>query len=208
MKNMLIECQYLPSVAYFAALYGSSEVVLEKYENYIKQTYRNRCHIQTAQGPETLIVPLTSKHGKVLIRDIRVDYGQKWLNNHWRTIQSAYGKAPFFEYYNQDLEKVLFNKYEFLFDLNYYLLSMCLKWLRWNLPVRETLTYEKTVPADCLDFRSVVNPKKSELLNSFFHPVPYTQVFGNTFAANMSVIDLIFCEGPEASRIIQASVKK
>lgn len=208
MKNLLIESQYLPSIAYFAPLYGSSEVVLEKHENYIKQTYRNRCHILTAQGPETLIIPLTSKHGKVCIKDIRIDYGQKWLNNHWRTIQSAYGKAPFFEYYGQDLEKVLFTKYEFLFDLNYDLLSMCLKWLRWNLTVRETLTYEKTVPANLLDFRSMINPKKSELLNPFFHSVPYTQVFGNTFVANMSVVDLIFCEGPEASRIIQASLKK
>ncbi|HEY3402797.1 MAG TPA: WbqC family protein [Ohtaekwangia sp.] len=207
MSSVLIECQYLPSIAYFAAIQDSTELVLEKNENFIKQTYRNRCHIQSAQGTETLIIPLTAKHGKVLIKDIRIDYSQKWLNNHWRTIQSGYGKAPFFEYYSDDLEKTLFTRFDFLFDLNYNLLSMCLKWMKWNISVRETLAYNNEAGGS-LDLRSVINPKKSERLNSFFSPVPYTQVFGNTFAANMSIIDLIFCEGPGAGQVIRGSVKK
>jgi len=208
MGSVLVECHYLPSIAYFVAIQHAQQVMLEAKEYYLKQTYRNRCHIQTSQGPETLIVPLTSKHGKVLIKDIRIDYSQKWLNNHWRTIQSAYGKAPFFEYYSEDLEKVLFTRNTFLYDLNHHLLSMCLAWLKWNISVSETLAYEKDVPSDCRDFRSVVNPKKSELLKSFFTPQSYTQVFGNTFAANMSLIDLIFCEGPGAGPIISGSVRK
>src|SRR5688572_5468492 len=122
MGSVLIECQYLPSIAYFVAIQNSPEIVLEACEHYVKQTYRNRCHILTSQGVDTLIVPLTSKHGKVMIKDVRIDYGQKWLNNHWRTLQSAYGNAPFYEYYSEDLKKVLFTRHEFLFDLNYNLL--------------------------------------------------------------------------------------
>jgi hypothetical protein len=203
--KVLIEVQYLPSVAYFAALANSSGIVLERHEYYVKQTYRNRCHVNTSQGASTLIVPVTAKHNKTLITDIRVDYSQKWVNNHWRTIRSAYGNAPFFEHYADELEKVLYTKYDFLYDLNVRFLSLCLKWLRWGIPVTETLSYETTAEPDTMDLRSKINSKKLDNLSNFFHASPYTQVFGNAFVGNMSLIDLIFCEGPEAGRRVVAS---
>lgn len=203
--KFLTESHYLPSIAFFSALSSSTEIVIERHEHFMKQTYRNRCHINTSHGVEQLTVPLTGKHGKVFITDIRIDYTQKWLTNHWRTIQSAYGKAPFFEHYVDDLEKVLFKKYEFLYDLNIQLLSMCLAWLKWNVVVSESLSYEKDCPLTTTDLRSLINPKKTELLAKFYNPSEYTQVFGNTFVSNMSLIDLIFCEGPVASKIIRAS---
>src|SRR5688572_25723175 len=135
MSAVLIESQYLPPIAYFAALQSCDEIILESHEHYIKQTFRNRCAINTSQGRVDLIVPLTSKHGKTVISDVRIDYTQKWLNNHWRTIQSAYANAPFFEFYADDLHQVLFKKHEFLLELNGELLSMCLKWLKWPTPV-------------------------------------------------------------------------
>jgi hypothetical protein len=203
--NALIETHYLPSIAYFAAVHSANSITLEKHENYTKQTYRNRCHIVSSQGKEKLIVPLTSKHGKVLITDVRIDYDQKWLNNHWRGIRSAYGKAPFFEYYQDDLEKVLFRKPQFLYDLNLDLLSMCLKWLKFGMTIKESESYVKTPSLDVLDLRSALNPKNEENLQHFFQPATYHQVFGNTFVKNASIIDLIFCEGPEAARIVQMS---
>lgn len=181
------------------------EIILEKHEHYTKQTYRNRCYIISAQGKEKLIVPLTFKHGKVFITDVRIDYDQKWLNNHWRTIRSAYGKAPFFEHYCDDIEKVLFRKFTFLYDLNYNLLSLCLKWLKWDRTIKESLSYEKAPALPVLDLRSAINLKKPENLQNFYSPVNYHQVFGNTFVVNASIIDLIFCEGPGASQIVQAS---
>lgn len=203
--KFLIELHYLPSIAYFSALSSATEVVIERHENFLKQTYRNRCCIQTSQGIEQLTVPLTSKHGKTPITDIRIDYSQKWLNNHWRTIQSAYGKAPFYEHYADDLEKVLFRKNEFLYDLNIQLLSMCLAWLKWKVTVSESMSYEKELSHTVTDLRSLINSKKNDLLAKFYSPVEYTQVFGNTFVSNMSVIDLIFCEGPASARIVKAS---
>ena len=205
MSSILIEAQYLPPIAYFAAIQQSPIITIEKHEHFQKQTYRNRCYILSSQGKEMLILPLTSKHGNVCITDIRIDYSQKWLNHHWRSIQSAYGRAPFFEYYASDLEKVLFARHTFLYDLNYQLLSMCLKWLKWNLPVRESLSYEKSPAPHVHDLRSLINPKETNLLQNFYKPVAYSQVFGSAFAENMSLIDLIFCEGPGAARIVQAS---
>jgi hypothetical protein len=205
MVTALIEAHYLPSIAYFAALQGMNEIVLERHEYYVKQSYRNRSHIISASGKETLIVPLTSKHGKVYITDVRIDYSQKWLNNHWRTIRSAYGKAPFFEHYADELERQLFKQSTFLYDLTHDLLSMCLKWLKWEILIKESEKFEKTPSGSIFDLRSVLSAKDETNLSEFYLPVPYRQVFGNTFVGNASVIDLIFCTGPEASRIVRAS---
>lgn len=201
----LIEAQYLPPIAYFSALSQADEILLERHENFSKQTYRNRCYINTTWGKAALIVPILSNHGKVLITDVRVDYTQKWVNNHWRTVTSAYGKAPFFEYYETDLHNILYKKIPFLYDLNYELLSMCLKWLKWNMPIKETEHYFKVAPDTVLDLRSAINPKNPAQCELFYYPVMYNQVFGNTFVENLSLIDLIFCEGPGALKIVQSS---
>ncbi len=201
----LIELHYLPCIAYFSSITGGEQILLERYEYYVKQSYRNRCHVVTANGVAKLVVPVTAKHGKVLITDVRLDFTQKWLNNHWRTIQSAYGKAPFFEHYSDDLHRVLFQKVSFLYELNYMVLSLCLNWLKCDIPIKETEFYSKSVSDDVLDLRSQLNPKKGEQCHEFYYPVMYNQVFGNTFVENLSLIDLVFCEGPGAAKIVRAS---
>lgn len=201
----LIEVHYLPCLAYFAVVMQSQQILLERQENFVKQTFRNRCRILTASGVQSLTVPVTSGEGKVVIKNVRIDYTQKWLNNHWRTIQSAYGKAPYFEYYADDLHDVMFKKSTFLYDLNYMLLSMCLEWLKVSVPITETSNYEKSTTADILDLRSALNPKKLDQCYQFYYPQVYNQVFGNTFVENLSIIDLIFCEGPQAPSILRAS---
>ena len=205
--NALIELHYFPPIAYFSALQSVERIIIEKHEHFIKQTYRNRCHILTAQGVEKLVVPLTSKHGKVLISDVRIDYAQKWVNNHWRTIESAYRSAPFFEFYADDVQKVLFKQHTFLYDMNLDLLTICLKWLKLNVTVQESMSYEKTPHLDIIDLRNVIHAKKPELYANNFKPVPYTQVFGNKFVAELSLIDLVFCEGPNARNVLAASAK-
>lgn len=180
-------------------------MVIEKHEHYVKQSLRNRCYINTEHGKDVLSIPLTGKHGKVPVTEVRIDYSQKWVNNHWRTIVSAYAKAPFFEYYAEDLEKVLFNRNTYLYDLNFQLLTLCLKWLRYEVTVLETLSYEKEPLAPIKDFRSFLNAKNKDNVDYVYKAVPYYQVFGNAFAENLSIIDVIFCCGPEAGSIIRAS---
>ncbi len=213
----LIELQYLPSIAYFSVLRSSEKIIIEKYEHFIKQSYRNRCHILTAQGIQRLIVPLTSKpalriasgggHGKVLITDVRIDYSQKWLNNHWRAIESAYRGAPFFEFYADDLRLTLFKQHTFLYDLNFELLTICLRWLKLDVTIQETMAYEKIPSGSVIDVRNVIHAKKPEQLTRYFQPVAYAQVFGNTFAEGLSLIDLVFCEGPNACKVVASSAK-
>jgi hypothetical protein len=207
-KRILIESQYLPPIAYFSLLSGSDQLIVEKYEHYEKQSYRNRCYIKTPTGIQSLTIPLTEKHGKTPIKEVKIDYSQKWLNNHWRSIQSAYGNAPFFEYYSHELHDILFKKPAFLYDLNYVLLTMCLKWLKSNIQVAETSSYEKEPDTTISDYRSVLNPKKADSCNRIYKTVEYSQVFGSKFVHNLSVIDLVFCEGPGALSIVKASAAK
>jgi hypothetical protein len=206
-SKALIELHYLPSISYFCALLVHEEVLIEAHENFVKQTYRNRSYINTSQGPLPLIVPVTVT-GKVEIKNVKIDYSQPWLNNHWRAIQSAYGKAPFFEYYSDDLHDIIFKRFDRLFDLNLNVLTICLKWLKLKIPVRETSNYEKEPLQPIYDLRSTITPKNPERLTSLYQPAVYQQVFGNKFVENLSLIDLIFCEGPGALGIVQASTPK
>lgn len=206
MSTCLIELHYLPNFQYFHALTSHECVVLEKHEYFVKQSYRSRCIINTAQGPQTLTIPLTDKHGKTLISDVRIDYSQKWLNNHWRTIQSAYANAPFYEYYADSLHAILFKQHPFLFDLNRELLTMCLRWLKLDLRIEESLSYEKTPASAIVDYRNAISAKKTGLHDLTLPNRPYTQVFGNAFVNNLSLIDLVFCTGPKALTYLRDQV--
>ncbi len=207
MNAVLIESHYLPSISYFASICSTKKIILESNEHFVKQTYRNRCEIITANGVEKLIVPLTSKHGKVRMKDVRIDYSQKWLQGHWRTLQSAYGKAPFFEFYCDQLHSILFSKKEFLFDLNIVLLTICLKWLKLSPEITESMSYVNEPTEGILDLRNVIRAKNGDLPSSPVVSFPYTQVFGNMFVKNMSLIDLLFCEGPGALEVVKSSAR-
>lgn len=206
MQRALIETHFLPSIEYFCALAAYDEIVIEKHEHFLKQSFRNRSYILASHGIERLTVPLTIESGKVPITMARVDNASRWQQTFWRTIQSAYAKAPFFAYYADDLQLVIFSNEPFLFNLNQRLLSMCLKWLTWDKSVSETTSYEKE--SDLMDLRNVVSAKKDFSRRPFYHPFSYQQVFGKQFVPNLGILDLVFCTGPEARTIIQSSVQK
>jgi len=207
MKSALIELQFLPPISYFSLLCQYDEIVLERHEHYVKQSYRNRCYINTASGREMLVVPLTAKHGKVPITEIKIDYQQKWVNRTWRTLQSSYGKAPYFDFYAEGVHAILFQKFTFLYDLNYQLLSLCLNWLKWNIPIKESNQFQKSTLPPLYDLRNVMDDKNEHHKSNYYHPVVYTQVFGNKFVQDLSVLDLIFCLGPASMSHIQQSTK-
>ena len=202
----IIDLQYLPQPNYFALLLSEPELVIDGHEHFVKQTYRNRCRILTANGVDELSIPVLGGNKKILSKEIRIDHSQKWLNRNWRAIQSAYGKAPFFEYYGEDFHAVYSKKHVFLFDLNYELLTLCLDFLEFDIKIKFTSEYLdlKNMPQN--DFRSKISPKSNTVFADPYNQATYQQVFGNNFVNNLSVIDLIFCEGPQAGGIIKSSI--
>lgn len=204
-NSILIELHYFPCIEYVSQIYKYEEVVIERFENFEKQTYRNRCKIRGANKIEELIVPV--KHsGKRHITDIEIDYNQKWLGVHQRAIMSAYGKSPFYEYFGEEILDVLCKKQKWLFDLNLEILTICLKFLRIRHTIKFTDHFDKVVKNDQIDIRGVIHPKKSSVEVTNFKSVKYPQVFGNNFDNNLSVLDLLFCAGGNAQEILSKSI--
>ena len=199
---LLTEAIYNPPISYFWHAAHAESLLVERHENYIKQSYRNRCHVLTAQGVQPLSVPVLrgSSKDKTLITDIEIDYTQKWHNVHWRTIQAAYGRAPYFEFYSDYLEAVYERRPKFLFQLNMDLLRLYLKLLRLDKPLQFTQAYEAGQPENVLDLRNRIHPK---IIPDILHVKPYTQVFGKQFVPGLSIIDLLFTQGPASHLYLQ-----
>jgi hypothetical protein len=202
----IIELQYLPQPVYFAFLISNQQLYIDKYEHFVKQTYRNRCRILTANGIDELTIPVLNASSKVPVKDIKIDNSQKWVNRHWRAIQSAYGKAPFFEFYGPELKNTFYKNHKYLFDLSMELLTQCLDFLKLKKDIKFTDKYYSLMDSPQNDLRSNISPKKNRILPFTYKQMTYQHVFGNKFVENLSIIDLIFCEGPRAGDILKSGI--
>lgn len=194
--KILISTAYLPPVDYFSSISEADEIFIEKEENYLKQTYRNRCYILSAHGPQLLSVPvyLGSLH-KTPIKEIRIDYSKRWQQVHLRAMTASYSSSPYFKFYFENIEKIISENHEFLLDLNKALTDSVLKILRLEKIISYTTHFE-TPGENPNDFRYKFTPKKE----SSFQVNKYIQVFNNDsgFVPNLSIVDLIFNLGPES----------
>ncbi len=204
--NAIIEIQYFPPVAYFATMLKYGELVIESKENYQKQSYRNRCRILTANKVDNLIVPVIKGNSKTLIRDVRIDYKQKWINRHWRAIKSGYGKSPFFEHYDMYIHQLIEKKHKFLFDKNLEIIETLVNLMGLKTSIKFNRIFVSKTDVNNDDHRNLIHPKSISDYHAFFNPVPYTQLFGRKFEANLSILDLLFCEGPNADNILHSSI--
>lgn len=217
---MLLSVSYCPPVSWFAAAGVGialsadgvipSKVVLEARENYQKQSWRNRCRIMTANGIEDLSVPVVHDGGtfKLPIREIRIDYTEPWVMRTERAMASAYESSPFFDYYKDELFAILDSRMERLWDLDMTLIGFFLSKLR--LPVELSFTESYVRPegrewpaggALPHDLRELIHPKRPDhVLDRLGLGKPYFQVFFPKygFVPNLSIMDLLFSEGPDS----------
>ncbi len=195
MDNVLLCSAYLPPISFFTAINSGGDVLIEQYDNYCKQTYRNRCRIATAGGVQTLTIPVVkSDSPKQLMKDVRISDHGEWLRQHWNALESAYMNSPFFMYYQDDFHPFYEKKYEFLIDFNTELTLRIMELAGIKKNIRLTESYFKK-DEKLLDFRQMVNPVTNEPENCR----PYWQVFKQKhgFIGNLSAIDLLFNMGPE-----------
>ena len=199
---LLTEIQYNPSIAYFQLALRAESILIEQHENYLKQSYRNRCRILSAHGPQDLTIPVKKGNRKTRITELEIDYSQNWINVHWRSIRSAYGSAPFFTFYSDYLQQIYEKKYQYLFELNLQLLRFYLKCLNIKKPVLFTQSYMPEYSGPIADYRNKIHPK----LNSAILDIKsYNQVFGKQFVPDLSIIDVLFLQGPEAVFYLQVT---
>ena len=199
--GILLSTAYFAPIQYFTKLIAYPEIFIEQHENFIKQTYRNRTTILGANGSISLIVPVEKgREQKIRIKDLRIAYDENWQRNHWRTIFSAYNSSPFFEYYADEIEPLFRKKHEFLFDFNQLITETLLGILEINSKLKLTTEFEQ-IPPEFLNFRNQISPKKHKIDEDInYLPQSYTQVFSEKFGfvSDLSILDLLFNEGPSA----------
>lgn len=211
--HILTELTYLPPVSWMAMAWQSDVLWLEACENFQKGSYRNRCHIAGPNGVQRLSIPLLKgKHQQTPIREVRLTYEAPWQQVHWRSIQAAYGNAPFFEYYAESLQPFYQKRYTFLFDFNLDLLHFLFKKMGWNGEIRLTAVYldqaSQAPEIQAPDMRDAVSPK-APAPPHWFQPFPYAQVFTERhgFLPDLSALDLLFCCGKQSGDVLSKSVK-
>ena len=197
----------LPNVEYLSWMAHTSKAMIETQETFPKQTCRNRYAIMTAAGPAVLTIPVKRPSGNhTPLKDVIVDAPEKWVNLHWRAIESAYNKSPFFLYYRDDFEDIYRNPPEKLVDLNRRFLDLILKFSGLNKSYSFTNEYHKVHPDEIVDMRQQIMPKKvSNHAFSIHQYKPYIQVFSEIlpFAPNLSGLDLLFNLGPETASYLK-----
>lgn len=190
---------YLPPVSYFHQIkVNYSAICIDKYENYIKQSYRTRAIIGTANGPLNLIIPIVheAKERKIM-KDIKISYEFNWRRLHWLSIQTAYRSTPYFEFYEEEFADLYTLKEKYLIDFNSIQLERILKLLKIDRNIEYTDKYYESEPA-VVDLRKEINPKARNSDNSGC--LPYYQIFEDKidFMADLSIVDLLFHQGPHA----------
>jgi hypothetical protein len=185
----LLSSAYLPPISYINECIQSGKIILEQHEHYIKQSYRNRANIYSANGMLALVIPVEHKNlFQIPIKDVKISYASSWQKVHWRSITSAYRNSPFFEFLEDEFAPFYEKKHDYLFDFNLLLLQKILSLMKGGVEITFTTQYEK-------------NPEGVKDLRNYFHPSnrltqqqPYRQVFSERlgFIPDLSIIDKLF----------------
>ena len=183
----------MPSVEYVARLLRE-ECIIDLGENYVKRSQRNRASILSANGVMQLTVHIeNANRPRQPMRDVKIDYSKRWQHQHWVSILSAYKSSPYFDHFASELEPFYRREWRYLIDYNMDYTATLLRLLGAKCELRTSERYVTATEED-IDLR----PKNKE--GSTFHAQPYFQVFSDRlpFAENLSVLDLLLCEGVEA----------
>ncbi len=201
-ETAILELHCFPPISYFSKFFYFDTISIEQQENYRKGSYRNRFMIASANGPLSLSIPLSKgKNQQQPIRSVGISYETLWQRKYWTAIRSAYGKSPYFEYYSEDIKALLFNKQELLFDFNKAILSYFVDLFQIEADIAFTTNYIKEPSEGVIDLRNSISPKIHQASADKYHRVlEYQQVFMEKtgFLPNLSILDLLFCQGPEA----------
>jgi hypothetical protein len=200
LKRIILPSAYFPPVSWMALLLNSDDAFVEIQETYPKQTIRNRCQILSANGKTRLSIPVKKVSGnRTKTKEIEVIYEKNWQLIHFRSIESAYNKSPFYFHYRHFLVDFYSKKFALLTELNQESVQLVMQMLKTEKRLNYTTDWQKDIP-EYSDFRQAF------LDNSFFKFKPYNQVFSdrNSFQPDLSILDLIFNEGPESLRYLRS----
>ncbi len=197
----LLTTAYWPNLLYIYHVLHSELIYIEQFENYQKQSFRNRTQIYAANGVLNLTIPIKNQSPKMLTKNVEISYSENWQINHWRAITSAYKNSPYFEFFETEINSFYTKRFLHLMEFNTEQLKTILKLLRCKKDVRLTDNYIHQ-PHSTLDLREAIHPKKivgtnEKLIQKLKQP--YYQTFETKFGfqSNLSVLDVLFNTGLE-----------
>ena len=198
--DILIHPNYFPNIHQFTQIIKADNILFEVSDNYQKQTFRNRTYIYGANGKLGLFIPVIHTHkNRELFKDVKISYDSNWMDLHLKSLQSAYRSSPYFEYFEDDFIKLYSEKEKFLADFNIKCIRLISNLLDLDLDYKISGEYvEKT--NDIIDLRDLSNARKEKKIDT----PKYIQVFESKhgYINNLSIIDLIFSEGPNSVSLI------
>ena len=198
--DILIHPNYFPNIHQFTQIIKANNILFEVSDNYQKQTFRNRTYIYGANGKLGLFIPVIHTHKyRELFKDVKISYDSNWMDLHLKSLQSAYRSSPYFEYFEDDFIKLYSEKEKFLADFNIKCIKLISNLLDLDLDFKISNEYvEKT--NDIIDLRDLSNARKEKKIDT----PKYIQVFESKhgYINNLSIIDLIFSEGPNSVSLI------
>lgn len=203
-RNVLLPTAYFPPVSYFAFILSSNRVLIEAFESYPKQTYRNRCEILTASGRLNLVVPVSKPEGNhTLTRDVMISFREPWNHHHWKSITTAYRSSPYFHYYADLLQPLFARNESSLLIHNQNILKILVQLLGITPVVELTGDYIKNAEG-YTDFRLKMKPGKGEMVNFHEYPQVFSHLTG--FIPDLSILDLVFNLGPASGEYLRRVV--
>ena len=198
--DILIHPNYFPNIHQFTQIIKANNILFEVSDNYQKQTFRNRTYIYGANGKLGLFIPVIHTHkNRELFKDVKISYDSNWMDLHLKSLQSAYRSSPYFEYFEDDFIKLYSEKEKFLADFNIKCIRLISSLLDLDLVYKISGEYvEKT--NDIIDLRDLSNARKEKKIDT----PKYIQVFESKhgYINNLSILDLIFSEGPNSVSLI------
>lgn len=196
MLPTLLTPAYFPPLLWMACLAQSPQAVLEVHGHYEKQSWRNRFRLLTDQGPLDLSIPITKGEGKVPLHAVEIDSSKRWAEVHQGALQAAYGQAPYWEYYGYRILDILATPPASLLGLQLTILERLCQY--WQLPGNYVVSDHYITDNEIFtDLRETFHPKKPE---PPCQVPPYRRVFGQEFVPGLTVLDLLFCLGPQQGR--------
>ncbi|PVW14611.1 WbqC family protein [Marixanthomonas spongiae] len=200
MESILVHPTYFPSIAQMVAVAKAEKVVFEVSGNYQKQTYRTRAYIAHSNGKLLLNVPIKHTGKRQKTKDVQVENEFPWQSQHWKSLQTAYRTSPFFEFYEDELYPLFKTPVSKLLDHNIRIFHVLCELLELEIPTEQTDEYFKK-PEEVKNLRYLAKAKNEKQ----FQLSPYKQVFeaNHGFLSNLSILDLLFNEGPNTLNYLQ-----
>ena len=206
-QKAILFSSYFPPIQYMSKLLLHEEFYVEQWEHFPKQTYRNRCHILSANGMLPLIIPILhgdKEHQPML--EVKIANDHPWQQLHWKSITTAYRNSPFFDFYEDDLVPLFEKRYDHLLEFNTELFHVLTRLLGISANLQYTEKYEKEFHDEVTDYRLFIHPKSRKTSSdNIFRPLPYIQTFAERhgFVPNLSVMDALFNLGKESGAYLQ-----